>query len=49
MVDCGATVSFIDLLFAQLHELNPILMHQPRNLTIADGRPVSSDTITHTV
>ena len=49
MADCGATTSFIDSLFAHLHGLNFSLLQHPRDLTVADGRPVSSGTITHTV
>ena len=49
MADCGATAFFIDSSFAQLHGLNPILMHHSRDLTVADGRLVSSGAITYTV
>ena len=49
MVDCGATASFIDSLFAQLHGLKFFLLQYPRDLTVADGRTVSSRAITHTV
>ena len=49
MADCGATASFIDSLFAQLHGLKLIPMQHPRDLTVADGRIISSGAITHTV
>ena len=49
MADCGATVSFIDSLFAQLHGLKLIPMQHPCDLTVADGRIISSGAITHTV
>ena len=49
MVDCGATASFVDSSFAQLHGLKFIPMQHPRDLTVADGRIVSSGAITHTV
>ena len=49
MADCGATVSFINFLFAQLHRLKFIFMQHPCDLTVADGRVVSSGAITHTV
>ena len=49
MVDCGATASFIDSSFAQLHGLTFTPLQHPRDLTVADGRSVSSRAITHTV
>ena len=49
MADCGATASFIDSTFAQLHGLKFIPMQHPCDLTVADGRTVSSGAITHTV
>ena len=49
MADCGATASFIDLSFAQLHGLKLIPMQYLCDLTVADGRTVSSGAITHTV
>ena len=49
MADCGTTASFIDSLFAQLHRLKFISMQHPCDLTVADGRIISSRTITHTV
>ena len=49
MADCGATASIVDSLFAQLHGLKFSLLQHPRDLTVADGRPVSLGTITHTV
>ena len=49
MADCGATASFIDCLFAQLYGLKLSPLQHPQNLTVADGRPVSLRTITHTV
>ena len=49
MVDCGATASFIDFLFAQLHRLKLSLLQHPQNLTVANGRTVSSGAITYTV
>ena len=49
MADCGATASFIDSLFAHLHGLNFFSLQHPRDLTVADGRIVSSGSITHTV
>ena len=49
MADCGATASFIDFLFAQLHGLNFSPLQHSQDLTVADGRSVSSGAITHTV
>ena len=49
MADSGATASFIDFLFAQLHGLKLIPMQHPRDLTVADGRIISLGAITHTV
>ena len=49
MADCGATALFIDSLFAQLHGLKFSLLQHPQDLTVADGRSVSSRTITHTI
>ena len=49
MVDCGATASFINSLFAQLHGLKLIPMQHPRDLTVAVGRIISSGATTHTV
>ena len=49
MADCGATASFIDSLFAQLHGLKFSPLQHPRDLTVADGRTISSGAITHTV
>ena len=49
MADCGATASFIDFLFAQLHGLEFSPLQHPRDLTVGDGRTVSSGAITHTV
>ena len=49
MADCGATASFIDSLFAQLHGLKLIPLQHPRDLTVADGKIISSGAITHTV
>ena len=49
MADCGATASFIDFLFAQLHGLKFTPLQYSRDLTVADGRLVSSGAITHIV
>ena len=49
MVDCGATASFVNSLFAHLHGLKFIPMQHPRDFTVADGRIISSGAITHTV
>ena len=49
MADCGATASFIDSLFAQLHGLKFSPLQHPQDLTVADGRFVFSRAITHTV
>ena len=49
MADYGATASFIDSLFAQLHGLKFSPLQHPQDLTVADGRSVSSGAITHTV
>ena len=49
MADCGATASFIDYSFAQLHGLTSTPLQHPRDLTVADGRSVSSGAITHIV
>ena len=49
MADCGATASSIDFLFAQLHGLKLILMQHSCDFTVADGRIISSEAITHTV
>ena len=49
IADCGATASFIDSSFAQLHGLKFSLLQYPRDLTVADGRTISSGAITHTV
>ena len=49
MADCGATASFIDFLFAQLHGLNFSPLQHPQDLTVVDGRPISSGTITYTI
>ena len=47
--DCGATASFIDSLFAQLHGLKFTLLQHLCDLTVADGRLVSLGAITHIV
>ena len=49
MADCGATASFIDFSFAQLHGLKFTPLQHPCDLTVADGRLVSSRAITHIV
>ena len=49
IVDCGATASFIDSLFAQLHGLKFSPLQHPQDLTVADGRILFSGAITHTV
>ena len=49
MADCGATASFIDSLFTQLHGLKFISMQHPCDFTVADGRIISSGAITHIV
>ena len=49
IVDCGATALFINFSFAQLHGLEFSQLQHPQDLTVADGRTVSSRAITHTV
>ena len=49
MVDCGATASFIDFLFAQLHRLKLIPMQHACDFTVADGKIIFSGAITHIV
>lgn len=48
MDDSGTTdLAYIDVDFAQLHGLKFIPMQHPRALSVADGRTVSSGSVTH--
>ena len=48
LVDCGATgFSFVDETFARRHRLPLIRLREPRTLTVIDGRPIASGTVTH--
>ena len=49
MANCGATASFIDSSFAQLHGLKFSPLQHPQDLTVADSRTIYSGSITHTV
>jgi hypothetical protein len=49
LIDCSTTgYTFIDEDYARRHHLSLYLPKSPRNLTIIDGRPVTSGAITHT-
>ena len=50
MIDCGAfRKAFIDFSFAQFHKIPLLPLHQPRTVTVVDGRVTSSGVITHFV
>jgi hypothetical protein len=48
LIDCGTTYyAFIDEDYAHHHHLPLHLLKSPKNLTVIDGRPVTSGAITH--
>jgi hypothetical protein len=50
LIDCSATgYAFIDKDYAHYHHLPFHLLKSSRNITIIDGRPVTSATITHII
>ena len=50
MIDCSASrKAFIDSSFAQFHKIPLLPLHQPRTVTVVDGRVTSSEVIIHFV
>ena len=50
MIDCNAfRKAFIDSSFVQFHKIPLLPLHQPRTVTVVDGRVTSSGVITHFV
>jgi predicted aspartyl protease len=48
LIDCGTTgYAFIDEDYARCHNIPLHLLKSPRNLTVINGRPVTSRAITH--
>ena len=48
LIDCGATAyAFLDLTFAQKNNIDLFPLKEARELTVVDGRPISSGPITH--
>ena len=50
MIDCDASrKDFIDFSFVQFHKIPLLPLHQPRTVTVVNGRVTSSEVITHFV
>jgi hypothetical protein len=47
MIDIGASSSFIDADFARSNSIDLRALDEPREVKVADGRPISSGVVTH--